>query len=270
VNSPFQQAISSLAALRQTVEKEMAAAEWALRSHADTEAPGFMQLAIADVAAVELMAARDIRLIVPATAAARAAYEVVVTCAWMLASADLAERDRRWMALFLDERKYWQRIVVEAEERKDEQHIIDALKAEVSRVQAIIDAVEPQLKTAGLGKLEGLPIMELRLEEVDQAKNYVLYKTACQLVHPTTRMLAQVRDLHAAHSDEGPIATYTFRTTERNWIVALLLSAEAMTFGLDTLCHRLVPSRPMSDEAVNHFNAVMMAVQSMPLTPGPS
>ena len=122
VESQFQQAISSLAALRLTVAKEMADAKWTLESHADREAPGFMQLAIADVAAVEFLATKDVRLIVPATAAARAAYEVVITCAWMLASADLAERDRRWMAMFLDERKYWRRLLMEAEARKDEQY----------------------------------------------------------------------------------------------------------------------------------------------------
>jgi hypothetical protein len=269
VESQFQQAISSLAALRLTVAKEMADAKWTLESHADREAPGFMQLAIADVAAVEFMATKDVRLIVPATAAARAAYEVVITCAWMLASADLAERDRRWMAMFLDERKYWRRLLMEAEARKDEQYIIDGMKAEVSRVQAIINEVEPQLATAGLGKLETMPIMDVRLEQVGQGKNYVAYKTACQLVHPTTRMLAQVRDLHAAHSDDGPV-TYAFRTTERNWVVPLLLSAEALAFGLDTLGRRLAPGRDMSDEAVNHFNSVLLAGRSMALTDGPN
>ena len=72
-------------------------------SHADAESLAFMQLAIGNAAAVEVLAKADFRLVVAGTAAARAAYEEVVTCAWMLAPDDLAERDRRWMALYVDE-----------------------------------------------------------------------------------------------------------------------------------------------------------------------
>jgi hypothetical protein len=70
VNVDFQHAISTLAALRTAVDKETASIEWASNSHADTEAPGCMQLAIADVAAVEVLAKSDLRL-VAGTAAAR-------------------------------------------------------------------------------------------------------------------------------------------------------------------------------------------------------
>ena len=66
----------------------------------------FMQLAIGNVAAIETLAKTDVRFVMAGTAAARAAYEVVVTATWMVATTDLAERDRRWMALFLDERKF--------------------------------------------------------------------------------------------------------------------------------------------------------------------
>ena len=257
----FQLAVTSLTSLRESVEQEMASGDWRSESHADTEAPGFMTLVIADVAAVEVLARADVRFAVAATATARAAYEVAVTCAWMLAPNDLAERDRRWMALFLDERRFWRRMVDEAQERNDEQSIIDGLSAEVQRVQALVDAVEPQL--ANLGKLEGLPIMDVRLEEVEQQKHYVTYKAACQLVHPTTRMLAQVRDLQAAHSDQPPIAQYHFRTRHHDWTIALALSAEALAFGLETLCMRTTPGRPMSAEVVNRFNAVSSALRRL-------
>jgi hypothetical protein len=154
-------------------------------------------------------------------------------------------------------------MATEAEERKDPQHIIDAMRAEVARVEAIINEVQPQLEAIGLGKLEGLPTVDVRLEQVGQSRNYVAYKTACQLVHPTTRSLAHVRDLHAAHSDEGPIATYGFRTTERDWTTALLLSAEAMAFGLQTLSTRLSPVREVSGEVVDRFNSAVNAVRSL-------
>lgn len=63
-----------------------------------------------------------------------------------------------------------------------------------------------------------------------QDKHYVTYKAACQLMRPTTRMLAHVRDLHAAHSDQGPIAECRFLTIDSDWTTELSLSAEALAF----------------------------------------
>lgn len=69
-------AIAALAQLRVEVEKILADGEWSMTgSHADAEAMAFMQLAVGDVAAIETLAGRDIRLVIAGTAAGRAAYE---------------------------------------------------------------------------------------------------------------------------------------------------------------------------------------------------
>jgi hypothetical protein len=249
--------IAALAALRTGVEKALEDGGWVMAgSHADTEALAFMQLAIGDVAAIETMARADPRLVIAATAAGRSAYEGIVTLAWMLAPDDFAERDRRWMALFFEERSFWQRVVDEAIKRNDSQAIVTGLQAEVQRVTALIDAMQPQLDAIGAGAIpRKLPTFDLRLEEVGQGRHYVTYKVACQLVHPSTRALAQVRDLQA-HADEVPIATYNYRTKPRDWTVAISLGAESLAFGLETIGRRLPPGRELSLEIADLFNAV--------------
>ena len=105
--SSLVEVIAALAALRTRVEKVLEEGGWVMAgSHADTEALAFMQLAIGNVAAIETLARADPRLGIAATAAGRSAYEGIVTLAWMLAPDDLAERDRRWMALFFEERAF--------------------------------------------------------------------------------------------------------------------------------------------------------------------
>jgi hypothetical protein len=249
--------IAALAALRTRVEKVLDEGGWVMAgSHAETEALAFMQLAIGNVAAIETLARADPRLVIAATAAGRSAYEGIVTLAWMLAPDDLAERDRRWMALFFEERAFWQRVVDEAIKRGDSQTIVINLQAEVQRVGALIDAVQPQLAATGAGAIpRKLPIFEVRLEEVGQGRHFVTYKVACQLVHPTTRALAQVRDLQA-HADEIPLATYSYRTKPRDWTVAISLAAESLAFGLETIGRRLPPGRELSPEVADLFNAV--------------
>lgn len=74
--------------------------------------------------------------------------------------------------------------------------ILQSLQAEVQRVEAIIAEVGPQLAAVGAGVPQRLPAFDERLEQVGQGHQYVVYKTACQWVHPTTRALAQ-GSLHA-------------------------------------------------------------------------
>ena len=262
--SSLVEVIAALAALRTRVEKLLDEGGWVMAgSHADTEALAFMQLAIGNVAAIETLARADPRLGIAATAAGRSAYEGIVTLAWMLAPDDLAERDRRWMALFFEERAFWQRVVDEAIKRGDSQTIVTDLQAEVQRVGALIDAVQPQLDAIGAGAIpRKLPNFDVRLEEVGQGRHYVTYKVACQLVHPSTRALAQVRDLQA-HADEVPLATYSYRTKARDWTVAISLGAESLAFGLETIGRRLPPGRELSPEIADLFNAVADRLRDM-------
>lgn len=265
---PLHDAVTALAVLRSAVDKALAQGEWSSASHADGEALAFMALAIANVAAIETLATKNVHFVIAGTAAGRAAYEGVITCAWMLAPDDLTERDRRWMGLFMDERAYWARMVSEAAERGDTPVILDALNAEVARVDAIIAEVTPQFASLGAQPLRRLPTVDERMEQVGQGRNYVLYKTACQLVHPTTRALAQARDLHTTHRQGVEAATYSYRTTARDWTIAFLLGAESLAFGLETIGRRLAqPARTLNPEVAALCDAVVARTQAMTLIP---
>jgi hypothetical protein len=70
-----------------------------------------------------------------------------------------------------------------------------------------------------------------------------------------------VRDLQEAHSSEIAIATYGYRTTERDWGTAVLLGAESLAFGLETLAAWL-QAPPMSERAADLFNAIVDKVRT--------
>jgi hypothetical protein len=106
--------------------------------------------------------------VIPATGAARSAFESVVTAAWMVAPDDAAERDRRWLALFVEERSYWKRMVEEAKERKDTAQVIADLEQEHARADQILAEVKPQFDAIGSPQPEKLPTMDLRLEAVQR------------------------------------------------------------------------------------------------------
>lgn len=222
-------------------------------------------LTIGDVASIEALAKTRMTMVVAGTAAARAAYEAVVTCAWMLAPNDGFERDRRWMALFLDERAYWSRMSEEAKARGDGQPVVDAMEAEVKRIQQIIDQVEPQFDERGLPQIRRLPTVDERLEGIGERGSYLLYKTACQLVHPSTRALAQVRDLVSTHNKKHDEAKHGWRTKPSDWTTAFLLGIHAMRLGLETLGQRLQPTKQLSSEVRQLHDAAVVAVQAMAL-----
>lgn len=178
----------------------------------------------------------------------------------MVWTQDLGERDRRWLALFVDEEKFWKVAIREAVARNDSQAIIDDLAAEQKRVATIITEVTPQLAAIGIGPATSMPKFDNLLAQVGQP-HYVVYKTACQFVHPATRGLALVRDLQAAHSNDVPIATYGYRTTERDWTTAVLLGAESIWFGLDTLA-RCMHAPPVSPRATGLFNDIVTKVRT--------
>jgi hypothetical protein len=75
---------------------------------------------------------------------------------------------------------------------------------------------------------------------------YGVYRSACQLVHPASEALALVRDVHD-HAEGRPLAGFGFRARARHWTSALLLAAEALGFGLETLATRVDP-RPGVEE----------------------
>jgi len=225
-----------------------------------------MTLAIGDVIAIETLARSDQNLVIPATAAARAAYEVAVTCAWMLAPDDMVERDLRWEALFYEEREFWIRVLTDMKKYGSVPGAVETIQAEVTRVDAIINEIVLQLEANGSTALRRLPTFDERLRQLGQAQHYAAYKAACQLVHPTTRALRQVRDLEASHAEGSPPATYRYRTRQMDWTVALILGAESMRLGLDTLGTRLLPAKRLSAEVGQSFADVMEKVGLIPVS----
>jgi hypothetical protein len=229
-----------------------------------------VHLANTDVAATLALGHQTVDFVIPATGAARSAFESVVTAAWMVAPDEAAERDRRWLGLFVDERSYWKRMVEAARERKDTAEVIADLEREHARMDQILAEVKPQFDKIGSPQPEKVPPMDLRLEAVGLRRQYVAYKTACQLVHPAIRALSLVRDL-GDHAQGVDVASFSHRTRERDWVSAILLGAESMYFGLETLGKRLQPPRDLYSEAVAPFNAVVdtvrRIVEAQPATP---
>jgi len=264
--------VTTLAALRKEVEELLPSVHLATRSHADREFFGFMQLAIGNVAAIETLAKADKRLVMAGTAAARAAYEVMVTATWLVATDDLLERERRWAALLADERKFWRRVFDDASRQRQEsddsaewQELDESVKsatAEVQRVEAIITAVQPQLDAARAGQVKPVPNVEEMLEQIGKPGHYVIYKTACQLVHPANRALALVRDFRETHREDLPVATYSYRTTERDWWIAIMLGAESLVMGLETLAAWL-KGPPLSQRAAGLFNDILAKARTL-------
>jgi hypothetical protein len=259
----FSEAVSALGRLRVQVNTEITNGSWSSNSHAEVEALGFVMLAVGAVESVQILARANVATVVAGTAAARAAYEAVVTCTWMLAPSDPYERESRWMTLFLDERTYWARMAEEAKTRKDDQPVVDAMDAEVQRIQRIIDNVQPQFVQRGLPPMRRLPNRDEQLNEIGERNTYVLYKTACQLVHPTIRALAQVRDLAASHSGKADEALYHWRTAPRDWTTAMLLAIHALRLGLNTVGHQLGPGKQLSSEFRALHDAAVFAVLKM-------
>jgi hypothetical protein len=116
-----------------------------------------------------------------------------------------------------------------------------------------------------LGKLS---TMDDRIQQDGQGRSYVVYKTACQLVHATTRSLATVRDLHTTHKQGAGTASYQYWTRPHDWITAFLLSSESLAFGLETLSGKLLqPPEPSSSDIAALADAVVARTQVMALIP---
>lgn len=258
-NSRLLESLALLADLRKEVEDLLPAVDWTTRCHADSEVLAFMQLAIGNVAAIDTLAKRDVRFVVAGTAAARAAYEEVVTAAWMVWTDDLAERDRRWTSLFVEERGFWRMIVGGAIKRRDSTMYLMGLREQHWKTELIED-LQPKLTLAGAGTVEPLPKFDKRLAQVGQP-HYLVYRNACQLIHPATRSLSLVRDLLAAHSNEVLATNYGYRTTERDWTTAVLLGAESLWFGLDTLA-KWMRAPSVTPRATALFNTITNKVRT--------
>ncbi len=259
---PLQEVVAMLAHLRRETENLLLSVEVATHSHADREFLAFMQLAIGNVAAIETLAKADVRFVMAGTAAARASYEVVATATWMVATTDLVERERRWMALFMDERKFWRRILDDAIKQQESDLFLQGMEAEVRRVGALIAAVQPQLDAMGAGPIKKTPPLDELLEQIGKSDQYAIYRMACQFVHPANRALAQVRDLPGTHAEGVPAAIYSYRTTEHDWWTAILLGAESLVMGLETLATWL-NGPPLNERTAGVFNDILAKARTL-------
>ncbi len=255
-------ALDALGALHQEYQRLLTNTPWEIRTHADLDALALVTLAVPNVAAVERLGREALGFVVPATGAGRSAFEAVVTAAWMLALDEAAERERRWITVFLEERSYWHSMVELNRDRPPDE-VLALLQSEEDRVGAFVDAVVPQLQAAGVeDPARRLPKMEDRLQEVGEGRFYATYKTACQLVHPASEALALVRDLHD-HAEGRPLAGFGFRARAGNWTSALLLSAEALGFGMETLATRVDPRPGLEEGFVGLFNEAGRRAQAV-------
>jgi hypothetical protein len=64
-----------------------------------------------------------------------------------------------------------------------------------------------------------------------------------------------------AHTNEVPVADYGYRITERDWTTAVLLGAESLWFGLETLATRM-DAPAVTPRATGLFNAIVAKVRT--------
>lgn len=260
-------ALDALTRFREATVGTIVDMSWNIHSHGDHDALGLVWVATSHVAAVEVLGKNDVAFVLPATAAARSAYEAVAMAAWLVEPTSPAERDRRWFGLLLDERSFWRVMVREANGRGDSPDIIANLQNEVTRVDRVLAAVGPQLREAGTKQPEHPPKMDRLLDAIGKRKHYVSHKYASQFAHPGTRALRQVRDIRDHAGAEGPVS-FGWRTTPGEWTAAILLSAESLMYSLEILASQLQPPSRIDTEAVHLFHEIVGLVPG--LGPGTS
>lgn len=233
-----------------------------VHSHGDHDALGLIFVAASHVAAVETLGKEEVEYVLPATAAARSGYEAVAMAAWLVEPASMAERDRRWFGLLLDERSFWEVMVREATHRGDPDDLIGNLRREIQRINNIVGHARPQLTKAGVPAAKHPPKMDRLLDAIGQRKHYVSHKYASQFTHPGTRSLRQVRDIREHAGTDGSISI-AWRTKPGEWTVAILLAAESLMYALETVAAHFTPPTLVSKQAVNLYHRVVRLVPQL-------
>ncbi len=261
------EAAVALGQLRVMVEEALRDSDWTLTSHAETEAPALTMLVVSHARGVELLAGADVLLLMPAAAAARSAYEAAVTTAWLVQPDDAAHRDHRWLALLVDERRFWRQMGDEFKGRPDGADAERLMRVEHDRVDAIIKVAEPQLAAAGVAAPQQVPGYEALLKDLGKRdRDYFMYRQICQVVHPKAKALSHVRSM-ANHGHEDPDARYGYSTRPGDWALTIGVTAGALWLSAKTLASRMNPSMAISAEALAAWERITEAVQRLAALP---
>jgi len=260
-------AAGALGALRWMVEEALRESDWTLASHAETETPALTMLVVSHARGVELLAEADVNLVMPAAAAARSAYEAAVLAAWLLRPDDAPNRDRRWLALLVDERRFWRHMGDEFKGRPDGMDAERLMGEEHDRVDAMLKVAEAQLIAAGLTAPQSVPGYEALLKDLGKRDgDYFMYRHLCQLVHPKAKALSHVRSM-ANHGHEDPDARYGFHTRPGDWAMTIGVTAGALWLCVETLAARMSPTMVISSEADSAWRRITEAVQRLAALP---
>lgn len=212
-------------------------------AHADLDALAFVQIVTVHTMAIERLGALDPQFLLPAMAAARAAYEAATAAAWLVEPTDAAERERRWLRLFVTEMSDWRVMKDEAAAQGDPAETLAGFDAEIVRVQNLLMGLQPL--TLSDERMPQFPNVPQRLREINESESYVMYRVACQFVHPASRSLGQVRSL-TVHADAHPPITLEFCREPRDWSIVLLLAGVALDLAagvIEKLRSRVEPPR---------------------------
>lgn len=156
---------------------------------ADVEANLLLLLVIRHVEGVVTLARRDLVLLPPGWAAARAAFECSLTAAWLLQREEPFAREERWLAHLKNGERFYRRVAKRLRTLGD-----DGNRAEekAQAIQAFRREVEQALP-APYAPRQRFPTFDELVTELGVERTYLAYMVASQPIHGTHVATEQFR-----------------------------------------------------------------------------
>jgi hypothetical protein len=146
---------------------------------APIEADCLFNLAIRHVEGVLELARKDVVLLPPAVAAARAAFEAAVKAAWLVDMDDPMDCEARWLMHLESEERYLSRMAGRMSKNGAPD---EALLRRANRLRTFREAVA-QAMPVGVNRILEVPTFEQMLGSIGGRERYVLYIETSQYIH---------------------------------------------------------------------------------------
>lgn len=134
---------------------------------------------IRHVEAVIELARRDLVLLGPAAACARAGFESAVRSSWLLHPAEPMQREARYLTMLSELEKYYRVMRDEIGPGAPDPALHGDPVREIEELRLGIERQLPQ----GIRPLDRLPSIMAMLDEIGRRDNYVVYRMCSQFVH---------------------------------------------------------------------------------------
>ena len=157
---------------------------------AEIEALNLFKAAIRNIEGVIALARRDLILLPPALAAARACFETAVKAAWLVNADDPFDREARWLAHLASEERYLGRL---ADRLAKLGNNVTALRQRETTIRSFRLAVDEKLPQH-VARLKGTPDFEAMLTGLAGKNLYSFYLFLSQSAHAEHATTSFYRD----------------------------------------------------------------------------